>query len=171
MFHDLAILKAEQAAEGRSWVVYEEPSFAFGEIPTFPADKSVCLRGYFQSDLYFHTYREEVGQLLFKLPPDRQLLVANEVEKLQHQVTTMLAHVPETTARRILCVHVRRTDFNNPVNSVTYARLNENYYTSAYQNLIYRSSRKFAKVSPVHRRRVLTFSQGSHHLLGRPRLV
>lgn len=78
-----------------------------------PVDRIVKVNGYFESEIFFQDYREDI----------LKMFVLNDENKLEKQTKESLRKINETES---VCVHVRRTDFE----SVS-RRLPLTYYSEA----------------------------------------
>ncbi len=63
-----------------------------------PADRVVKMNGYFESEIFFHPYKEEL----------LEMFVPVDVEAMEKETEETLRQINETES---ICVHVRRRDF------------------------------------------------------------
>lgn len=102
-------------------------SLIFGQnIPSFsandeavvkcaiPADRIVKINGYFESEIFFHEYKEEL----------MKMFVLDNEEAMKKDTEVFLRLIEETES---VCVHVRRRDFENDKSRI----LPHSYYLDA----------------------------------------
>lgn len=78
-----------------------------------PANRIVKINGYFESEIFFHEYKEEL----------LNMFVPDNVEAMEKETKEILKRIEETES---ICVHVRRRDFND-----NERRLPDSYYMEA----------------------------------------
>ncbi len=103
--------------------IYNEPSFKFKEITDIPKNTNIDLIGYFQSDLYFADFREEI---LSKFEPSDSVLnkIKNSSIDYNNSVALQLRFYDSVRAHNMQLSHA------DPTNG-------DNFYFTVEENLDY----------------------------------
>ena len=104
----------------REFVMYNEPAFRY--VPIEQNDKDVMIDGYFQSELYFKDYRDDILNL-FTFPDDITSQVDEKLQKIKDAFK----------CEELVCVHVRRGEYLklphiHPAQSAAYYKINMNKF-------------------------------------------
>ncbi len=102
--------------------MYNEPTFNFTEIPQI--EGNVYLRGYFQSELYFKEYENEIKQLFFQ--------PTHVIDKVINNIALDSYNV-KINEDNTCSIHVRRGDYLNSPNH--HPTQNMNYYMKAIKQM------------------------------------
>lgn len=104
----------------------EGQSFCYKEIPYTP---NLLLNGYFQSENYFHDYKQEIYDLIYISETDKEFI--REVLELKN--------------KKITTVHIRRGDYLKYPDIHTLPNIN--YYTKAIEMVGHNSNHLFVFLS------------------------
>lgn len=118
--HDKLLIKPSQNISCESLLPATDhlPAFTANDEAAvkceIPVDKIVKVNGFFESEIFFHDYREEI----------LEMFVLNDEDKLEQETKEFLTQINKTES---ICVHVRRRDFENG----NTRRLPSTYYSEA----------------------------------------
>lgn len=118
--HDKLLIKPSQNISCESLLPATDhlPAFTANDEAVvkceIPVDKIVKVNGFFESEIFFHDYREEI----------LEMFVLNDEDKLEQETKEFLTQINKTES---ICVHVRRRDFENG----NTRRLPSTYYSEA----------------------------------------
>lgn len=110
----------QKSFKGSDFVIYNEPTFKYKKIQD--TGKDTIIDGYFQSELYFKKYRNDIADL-FSFPEDIVSQVNDKITKIKDSFKV----------DQLVCVHVRRGEYLklpniHPVQSPTYYKIAMNKF-------------------------------------------